>query len=250
MYPTGQTSCADRPRRSPWPRQPTAAPLRAGPVRLAVAAIFKNEGPYVNEWVAHHRALGIERLFIADNASSDETTATLAALAAAGIVDHLSFPTPPGRGPQQAAYEKIMSRYGGEADWIAFLDGDEFLVPAAPHRTLAGVIAALAPAEDVGSIVVNWALYGSSGHKAAGSGPVAARFTRRAEDNHPVNRHYKSIVRPGGLAGKVQNPHYLPMKDGFRAVHADGSAVDRRARNFPRASPARSSGIRSGSITT
>ena len=53
------------------------------PGRLAVAALFKNEGPYVHDWVAHQRALEVERFFLADNSSTDETTATLAALAVA-----------------------------------------------------------------------------------------------------------------------------------------------------------------------
>lgn len=195
------------------------------PVRLAVAAIFKNEGPYIHEWIAHHRALGVERFYIADNASTDETTATLAALAAAGIVRHLPFPTPPGRPPQQAAYELILRRHGGEAEWIAFLDGDEFLVPAEPHRTLAAMLDALDPGPDVGVIAVNWAVYGSSGLKAGASAPVAERFTRRAARGRLVNRHYKSIVRPAAVQGKVPNPHYFPLKAGFHAVHVDGTPV-------------------------
>ena len=111
-------------------------PRSEGGLRLAMAAIFKNEGPYILEWVAHHRALGIERFFIADNDSSDETTATLAALACAGIVEHLPFPSEPGLPPQPAAYDAILRRYRDEADWIAFLDADEFLVPAAAYRSL------------------------------------------------------------------------------------------------------------------
>jgi glycosyl transferase family 2 len=194
-------------------------------LRLALAAIFKNEGPYVLEWVAHHRALGIERFFVADNDSTDETTALLIALAQAGIVYHLPFPTPAGRAPQMAAYEVILRRFRAAADWIAFLDADEFLVPAAPHRSLAEVIAKLDPGPDVGAIAVNWSLYGSSGHKQASPRPVAERFIRRAKQNHPLNRHYKSIVRPTAVEGDVENPHYFPLKEGFRVIHPDGSPV-------------------------
>jgi hypothetical protein len=194
-------------------------------LRLALAAIFKNEGPYVLEWIAHHRALGIERFFIADNDSADETTATLAALARVGIVDHLPFPTVPDRPPQQAAYEEMLRRYRAEADWIGFLDADEFLVPAPPHRSLAEVLAAVGPGPDVGAIAVNWAIYGSSGEMQAGPRPVAERFTRRAERTHQANRHYKSIVRPWVVEGKVQNPHYFPLREGFRTIHPDGSGV-------------------------
>jgi hypothetical protein len=200
--------------------------------RLALAAIVRNEGPYLLEWIAHHRALGIGRFLIADNDSTDETTAVLAALARAGIVDHLPFPTVPGVAPQLAAYEAILRRHGGEADWIAFLDADEFLVPAPPHRSLAAVIAALDPGPDVGSIAVNWALYGSSGQRAAGGAPVAERFVRRARRTCGGNHHYKSIVRADAVRG-VANPHFFLLGDGLRRVHADGSELAPLPRHSP-----------------
>ena len=55
------------------PASPDASPetSEAG-LRLAIGAIFKNEGPYILEWIAFHRAVGVDRFFIADNAS-DET---------------------------------------------------------------------------------------------------------------------------------------------------------------------------------
>jgi hypothetical protein len=199
-------------------------PLAPAPPRLALAAIVRNEGPYLLEWIAHHRALGIGRFLIADNDSTDETTATLAALARAGIVDHLPFPTVPGVPPQLAAYEAILRSHGGEADWIAFLDADEFLVPASPHRSIAAVIAALDPGPEVGAIAVNWALYGSSGQWAAGGAPVAERFVRRAGRTCGGNHHYKSIVRPGAVRALL-NPHYFTLDPGFRTIHPDGSDV-------------------------
>jgi len=97
---------------------PAVAPT--GP-RLAIGAIVNNEGPYLLEWIAYHRIVGIDRFFIADNASTDEGPGLLAALAAAGIVRHLPFPDRPGVRPQLPAYAEILHRCGGEADWIAFL---------------------------------------------------------------------------------------------------------------------------------
>lgn len=195
------------------------------PPRIALGAIVRNEGPYLLEWIAHHRALGIDRFLIADNDSTDETTAVLAALAAAGIVEHLPFPSVPGVAPQLAAYEAILDRAREAADWIAFLDADEFLVPAPPHRSLAAVIAGLAPGPEVGAIAVNWALYGSSGIREAESAPVAERFVRRAERAFPGNHHYKSIVRAGAPRPPVLNPHYFVLANGLRTIHPDGTEV-------------------------
>ena len=114
--------------------------------------------------------LGVERFFIADNASTDETTAHLAALAARRDRRHLPFPTGPGGAPQLPAYAEILRRHGGEADWIAFLDADEFLLPASALRALRRGARGARPRPEVGAIAVNWALYGSSGRRPPAAG--------------------------------------------------------------------------------
>ena len=98
--------------------------------RLAIGAIIKNEAPYLLEWIAYHRVLGVERFFIADNGSTDGGSPLLAALDAAGLVRHLPFPDRPGERPQLPAYRAILAAHGHEADWIAFIDADEFLAPS------------------------------------------------------------------------------------------------------------------------
>jgi hypothetical protein len=204
-------------------REGTAA--ARGRPRLAIGAIFKNEGPYVLEWVAVHRALGIERFFVADNASTDETTAILAALDRAGLVTHIPFPGVPGTPPQLPAYAEILRRHGSEADWIAFIDADEFLLPAPPHRSVLPPVAALDRDPGIGAIAVNWAVYGSSGLERADPRPVIERFTRRAAQDARTSRHFKTILRPDAFAGTGRTPHAFLLKPGFRIVHADGSRM-------------------------
>ena len=154
-------------------------------LRLAIGAIFKNEGPYILEWVAYHRALGIDRFRVADNGSDDGSTGLLAALDRAGVVDHIPFPGAPGQPPQLPAYAEILRRHGPQADWIAFIDADEFLWPAPPLRSLRPVLAALDRLPGVGAVAVNWAIYGSAGHEQARPGLVIERFPARARHESP-----------------------------------------------------------------
>ena len=70
---------------------PLSLPAR---VPLAIGAIFRNEGPYILEWIAHHRLLGIEAIYICDNLSDDGSTELLAALDWAGVITHIPFPVP------------------------------------------------------------------------------------------------------------------------------------------------------------
>lgn len=216
---------------SPETSLPAASPatspeISGAGLRLAIGAIFKNEGPYILEWVAFHRAVGVDRFFIADNASDDGSSDFLAALDRAGIVTHIPFPGTPGRAPQLPAYAEILRRHGGDADLVAFVDADEFLVPADPATSLRPALAALAARPEVGAVAVNWALYGSSGEETARDGLVIERFVARAARDTLFNRHYKSIVRPAAVAGTHETPHLFRLRRGYATVHADGSPAE------------------------
>ena len=202
--------------------------MEAGP-RLAIGAILKNEGPYILEWVAYHRVLGIERFFLADNGEGpgrdDGSAALLAALDRAAVVDRLPFPGEPGRPPQLPAYAEILRRHGAEADWIAFIDADEFLLPAPPWRSLHPLFAGFTSRPATGAVAVNWAVYGSSGETAARPGLVVERFAARDRDDSALHRHYKTILRPAACAGLHDTPHLFRLRPGAEAVHADGRPV-------------------------
>lgn len=193
-------------------------------VTLAIGAIVRNEAPYLLEWIAYHRAVGIERFFIADNESDDGTTELLARLAReTDFVVHIPFADVRKGAVQLAAYRHIVSTYGPTTRWLAFIDADEFLVPDAPLTSVRPILEGMAP--KVGGIGVNWAIYGSSGAAKASDGLVLERFARRGKQAHPVNRHYKSIVRPEAVASTVRNPHAMRLRWGYAYVHADGSPL-------------------------
>lgn len=189
---------------------------RAAPsVRVTVAAVMKNEGPYVLEWLAWHRMIGVERFIIADNESDDGLSAILAALDAAGVVTRISVPTVAGKAPQIDAYERIARDHAADTEWMFFIDADEFIRPEAPgglSRFLDTV------PENVGAVAVNWAVYGSSERVAPGAGMVMRRFVNRAPQEFSVNRHYKSLVRGKALGTTVRNVHHLPIGMQWRRV--------------------------------
>ncbi|MFG1358490.1 glycosyltransferase family 2 protein [Xanthobacter pseudotagetidis] len=49
-------------------------------MKIAICAIVRDEAPYVLEWVAHHRALGFDHIFVFDNESRDGTSELLDSL--------------------------------------------------------------------------------------------------------------------------------------------------------------------------
>jgi hypothetical protein len=161
------------------------------PVEIAVCAIAKNEAPYLLEWIAYHRVLGVGHFLIFDNDSDDGTFQLLDRLAAQGVVERVAWPSTGDTAPQLTAYAEGLSRLRHLARWIAFIDLDEFLHPLADPDL--GTV--LRGYEDVAGLVVPWRVFGSSGREIFEDDLVIRRFTRRARDDDPLNNAVKSIVR-------------------------------------------------------
>ncbi len=190
--------------------------------RLAIAAIFKNEGPYLLEWLAYHRSVGVEHFYIADDSSTDGSSDLLKHLDELGIITYIPFRTQNNAGPQLPAYNHIVQQYGAQATLLAFIDGDEFFVSEDPAQSLPEVfdsIFALDP--QAGAVAVNWASYGSSGHRHYEPGLVTKRFTKRAPKEFPPNVHYKSVIRPQAYLA-ARNPHHMALVPGFHYIDVRG----------------------------
>jgi len=189
---------------------------------VGIAAIFKNESPYIIEWIAFHRAVNVSRFFIADNDSTDGSKQLLRALDAAGIINYVDFPFV-GNTTQLAAYSLLQKDYGRNVEWLAFIDADEFMMPQGNCKTITELTSSFG--RHVGAVCLNWAIYGSNGHETATPELVLERFQSRAEDQFDANRHYKSIVRTSAFMSTGENPHYFKLKPGHLAVHSNGSLV-------------------------
>ncbi|GLS15014.1 hypothetical protein GCM10007935_24470 [Hydrogenophaga electricum] len=190
--------------------------------RLGVGAIFKDEKPYVIEWLAHHRLLGVERFFVADNQSTDGTTELLEALQACGFLACHRFPSPEGRGPQLPAYRMLLETHGHEVEWLAFIDADEFIWPMGEEDSLPAFLQQLAERRpQMGALVLNWASYGSDGQLHQAPGLVVERFTRHAPRDHFANVPVKTVFRPGDFEGFTCS-HNVQLAPGRSHLHADG----------------------------
>ena len=93
---------------------------------LAVCAMAKNEGPYFKEWIEWHRKQGVEKFYIYDNESTDNTKEVLAPYVESGLVDYCYWT---GRKQQLTIYDDCFNRHRLETRWLAVIDLDEFIVP-------------------------------------------------------------------------------------------------------------------------
>ena len=184
-------------------------------MKLGIAAIFKNEKPYIIEWLAFHRLVGFRHFFIADNISDDGSSQLLAELDHAGFITRIEYPTVDGKGPQVPAYNSLIKKYGSTVDWLAFIDADEFILPEG-GQTVEEVLAPLTKNHDVGAIGVNWATFGSSGHTSFDQELVTKRFKSRAYEQQGVNKHIKTIIKPA-YCERMINPHKALLSSGHYA---------------------------------
>jgi len=193
-------------------------------MKVAIAAIMKNEAPYIIEWVAYHRVVGIDDFVIADNISNDGGSSLLMILNDLGYIRRVEHRTDAASdvSPQLSAYDRILGQFNNRFDWIGFIDADEFLTPTSSMSVKEAIAAVDGP--QVGAIAINWATFGSSAQKKKGEGLIIERFTQRAEREKAVNHHFKAILKTSAvIGGHSVNPHFFKINGAY--IHADGSSV-------------------------
>jgi len=115
---------------------------------------------------------------------------------------------------QISAYRHCIEKKTNQSSWIAFIDIDEFIVPATA-TSLRSYIQSLDDQSSIGSIEINWQLYGTSGIKKLGSLElVSEKFVMKAHDNFESqmqlsHKQFKSIVRPKAV--KKMTIHYADL---------------------------------------
>src|SRR6056297_2188452 len=97
---------------------------------ISICAIIKDEGPYLTEWLEFHRLVGIDRFYLYDNGSSDNTPEILQPYIKAGIVHLIPWPKFIDKSnPQYLAYAHAAALTSNRTFWLAYIDLDEFLFP-------------------------------------------------------------------------------------------------------------------------
>ena len=181
---------------------------------LSVCVIAKNEGSYFKEWLDWHISQGVEKFYVYDNESTDDTKEILKPYIESGIVDYTYFP---GYRKQLAAYDDCLKKHRYETRWLGIIDMDDFIIPLKDKN----IPQYLRKLEEWPVIEINWLCYGSSGQKERLPGGVMERFRFHSEPLHPLNKHVKSIFDPRRVYG---------MTGCHEAARISGKASDSNGR--------------------
>lgn len=177
---------------------------------FSVCAIYRDEAPYLREWIEFHRLVGAERFFLYDNRSTDSHREALAPYVDAGIAIVHDWPQEHGLVP---AFQDCLERHRMDARWIFFCDVDEFVF-SPTGRPLTELLVEFEQWPGVGP---NRATFGTSGHKTKPPGLVIENYTRRGPNSLHTNHAVRSIVDPK-RAVKCASPHFFTYEDGALAV--------------------------------
>ena len=188
---------------------------------LAVCAIAKNEGPYFQEWLEWHKKMGVEKFYIYDNESEDNTKEILTPYIESGLVEYVFWA---GKKQQLPVYDDCLDKHRLDARWIAVIDLDEFIVPV-KDKTIPDFLQRF---EDFAAVEINWLIYGSGGAREKTVGGVMERFRCHSAPDHILNRFVKSIVDPrcvfsftgcheaARISGKAADSHGETIRKNYR----------------------------------
>ena len=171
---------------------------------LAVAAIVKAEDPFLDEWIAYHRLMGVDYFILYD----DDPRQNLSMLTArhrayVTVFSKAEFDNnSDGRNRQTRAYEHSLKQTG--CRWIAFIDVDEFIVMR-KHST---IVEFLHEFEDAEAVALTWNMFGHNGYFENPPGLVTELHTRRQAQ--PGNMR-KLIVKRESVVS-VRGAHVCQMK--------------------------------------
>jgi hypothetical protein len=179
--------------------------------RKVLISSFRNEAPFVLEFVAHHKVLGFDEIIIASNDCTDGTDAILQALDWMGVIHHVPCTPPGGTAPQSFAYAEIRRQWHlDSASWLMVLDADELLNIHVGAGRLEDLLAAQEPGVDL--VLVNWASFGADGHARWIDQPSTTRFVHRLR-TLSSDGLVKSLIRGPTRWKTLSNHHPFGCSD-------------------------------------
>lgn len=210
---------------------------------LAVCAIFRDEAPYLTEWLLHYELQGVEHFYLYDDNSADKSHLVLKSWVDRGMVTLEKVPMQNRR--QRYAYEHCIRTHRNDSRWIAFLDIDEFAFARNRPENLAEIMPRY---EQFPGLAINWVCYGSSGLERPPSPLVCANYQLRSRIDFrtsekifltpgmpegrpasyfPYNGQVKTIARMDAVEGML-SPHSFRFRNGAPAVSPTGQPVTER----------------------
>jgi hypothetical protein len=190
---------------------------------LSVGAIFRDEAPYLKEWIEYHRLIGVEHFYLCSHCSQDNYQEVLKPYIDQGIVEltewtmncnavHGEFCY----GLQPHWYTEVIDKSRGVSKWVALLDSDEFICPVQSNS----VSEFLKDYEEFAGVSINWLFFGTSNIKKLSSDKLMIEQLTACADPYNTDGHsfLKMILQPEYTV-KCAVAHIAGYLPGYYAVN-------------------------------
>lgn len=142
-------------------------------MRITAVTCVKNEGPFLLEWIAFQRVIGVTDFLFYSNDCTDATDRLLDQLALHDILTHLPNPATTRNYQMQALKDAKKQKIVKQADWVWVADVDEFLNIHVGDHTIPALINACG---DPQAISVTFQFFANNGVETFQDRPVIEQF--------------------------------------------------------------------------
>ncbi len=170
--------------------------------KLALAVLVRNEAASIMEWLAFHKAAGIDQFILYDDGSTDDTIALAEQTVGAQALRVIPWcqrlqDAKLGRAihNQGLAFAHCVANFHQDFRWIGFIDVDEFLFPTQAN----GLRDVLSSLGHVDNILLPWQMFGRQGFETTPD-RVLPNYRQRFRDPYQTEvkgiLNFKCIVNP------------------------------------------------------
>ena len=199
-----------------------------------IVGCMKNEAPYIVEWVAYHRAIGVDNFLIYTNDCSDGTSEILDRLQEMGVLQHRNNDNWKGNSPQQYALNQALKEdVIKNAEWVIHIDVDEFMNIRMGNGTLPEFLAQF---PDVTNVAMTWRLFGHNGVTSLNNDFVIDQFDHAAPKFCPKPHTvwgFKTMFKNIGAYEKISCHRPNKLDESFREqvkwINGSGRDMTREA---------------------
>lgn len=197
--------------------------------KLVICTVFKDEAPFLKEWLDFHFRQGVDHVLLIDNFSSDQPHQVLKDYLDQGKVSLLQTRSPKMSTVIQARELNRGVRHlrinGFRNCWCAFIDVDEFLYSTG-HSNLKEVLQDFSKRK-TGAVLANWMMFGTSHLQDIDPArPMLRQFTLRAPDKMHSHRMFKPITWLPNVLGFTEGPHLPVLRKGAEVYYSNGEVFD------------------------
>ncbi|MBI4005955.1 MAG: glycosyltransferase family 92 protein [Gammaproteobacteria bacterium] len=206
---------------------------------LVFVTNFKNENPYLREWLEYHLLVGIDHFYLYDQDGSDVAKSILGPYEDSGLITRHQWTKYDGTkydGPTRfyqtnknhLAFTHCAQHYGNQACWMMKIDVDEFLYPCGGDHSLVPRLKSL-DRNEIKGIRIPRFNFGNNGHLTRPDKLVMESYTRR----EATASNYKEMANSKFLSNNkfcnsAHRWHYKLFRPGrfIRAEDVNGLRIN------------------------